>query len=117
MNTLALREKRNKIWNAAKDFLESKRGENGMISPEAVAEYEKMEADVVNLGKEIDRLERQAAFDLELGKATSNAVTNTPTAPEAEKTGRASNEYRVDFRNVLRGIPTVHAIFIRIPRA
>ena len=59
---LELREKRAKAWDAAKAFLDSKRGTDGLISAEDTAVYEKMETDVVNLGKEIDRLERQAAL-------------------------------------------------------
>jgi hypothetical protein len=57
-----------------------------------------MEADMVNLGKEIDRLERQAAYDMELNKATSTAVTNAPAPTEAAKTGRASSEYKEDLQ-------------------
>ena len=53
---LELREKRAKAWDAAKAFLDSKRGADGLLSAEDAATYEKMEADVVNLGKEIDRL-------------------------------------------------------------
>jgi len=60
---LALREKRAKAWEAAKAFLESKRGTDGLLSAEDTATYDRMEADVVNLGKEIERLERQAAID------------------------------------------------------
>ena len=59
---LELREKRAKAWEAAKAFLESKRGTDGLLSAEDTATYDRMEADVVNLGKEIERLERQAAF-------------------------------------------------------
>ena len=33
-NILKLREKRNTIWNTAKDFLDSKRGADGMVSAE-----------------------------------------------------------------------------------
>ena len=51
-------EKRAKAWEAAKAFLESKRGADVMMSAEDTASYDKMEADVVNLGKEIERLER-----------------------------------------------------------
>ena len=65
---LALREKRAKAWEAAKAFLESKRGTDGLLSAEDTATYDRMEADVVNLGKEIERLERQAAIDAELNK-------------------------------------------------
>lgn len=69
---LALREKRAKAWEAAKAFLESKRGTDGLLSAEDTATYDRMEADVVNLGKEIERLERQAAIDAELNKPTSH---------------------------------------------
>ena len=48
---LELRAKRAKAWDAAKAFLDSKRGADGLLSAEDVATYEKMEADVVNLGK------------------------------------------------------------------
>ena len=65
---LALREKRAKAWEAAKAFLESKRGTDGLLSAEDTATYDRMEADVVNLGKEIERLERQAA--IEIGRAS-----------------------------------------------
>lgn len=68
---LELREKRAKAWEAAKAFLESKRGTDGLLSAEDTATYDRMEADVVNLGKEIERLERQAAIDAELNKPTS----------------------------------------------
>ncbi|SHH59248.1 phage major capsid protein [Clostridium grantii] len=100
---LELREKRAKLWDSTKAFLDSKRKDNGMLSPEDTETYEKMEADVVNLGKEIDRLERQAAMDLELSKATSNAIRNNPNGNiTGEKTGRASNEYNKAFWNAMR---------------
>ena len=44
-----LREKRAKVWDAAKAFLDTKRGNDGLLSAEDVATYDKMEADVVNL--------------------------------------------------------------------
>lgn len=62
---LVLREKRANLWNQAKAFLDSHRDEDGMVSAEDNATYEKMEADVAALGKEIERLERQAAIDRE----------------------------------------------------
>ena len=52
---LALREKRANLWNQTKAFLDSHRGEDGMVSAEDNATYEKMEADVVALGKEIEQ--------------------------------------------------------------
>jgi len=98
-----LREKRAKAWDAAKAFLDTKRGTDGLLSAEDVATYEKMEADVVNLGKEIDRLERQAEIDAELNKPTADPLTNKPAQPAGEdKTGRASAAYKKAFWNVMR---------------
>ena len=103
MNTiLELREKRTKLWENAKDFLDSKRNPDGLISSEDAAIYDKMEADVVNLGKEIDRLEKQSAIDMELNKPIGSPILEKPTNKKV-KLGRASDEYKRDFLNVLRG--------------
>ncbi|WP_312444608.1 phage major capsid protein [Lacrimispora sp.] len=101
---LGLREKRAKAWEAAKKFLDEKSSEDGYLSTEDTATYEKMEVDVVNLGKEIERLERQAAIDLELSKPTSTPITNKPNGNPSgeEKTGRAGMEYRREFWNAMR---------------
>ncbi|MGI5892086.1 MAG: phage major capsid protein [Bacillota bacterium] len=99
---LELREKRAKAWEAAKAFLDSKRGNDGLLSAEDTAAYEKMEADVVALGKEIGRLERQAAIDLELSKPLNTPLTHKPAQTGEEKAGRASSEYRQAFWNAMR---------------
>lgn len=101
---LELKEKRAKAWEAAKAFLDSKQGSNGLMSAEDAATYDKMEAEVVDLGKEIDRLERQAVIDAELAKATSTPITNKPNIqPGGEtKTGRATDEYKRAFWNSMR---------------
>jgi len=99
---LELREKRAKAWDAAKAFLDAKRGSDGLLSAEDTATYEKMENEVVALGKEIERLERQAVIDLELSKATSNPITNAPSKVAEEKTGRASAEYKKAFWSAMR---------------
>lgn len=101
---LELREKRAKAWDAAKAFLDTKRGDNGLLSAEDTAAYDKMEADVVALGKEVERLERQASIDAELNRPTSGAITNTPQKYEGDtKTGRARDEYKRDFFAAMRG--------------
>ncbi len=113
---LELREKRAKAWDAAKAFLDSKRSGDGLLSAEDTAVYDKMEADVMALGKEIERLERQSAIDAELSKATSAPITNNP-----EKTGgapksiRAAAEYRADFLNILRGKAPVNNVLSTSP--
>ena len=100
---LELREKRAKLWDSTKAFLDSRRNENGLLSAEDTATYEKMEADVVSQGKEIDRLERQAVLDLELSKATTTAITNKPSQhQEPEKTGRASSAYKAAFWKAMK---------------
>lgn len=100
---LELREKRAKLWDSTKAFLDSRRNDNGLLTAEDTATYEKMEADVVSLGKEIDRLERQAVLDLELSKPTTTAITNKPGQhTQAEKTGRASNEYKAAFWKAMK---------------
>jgi HK97 family phage major capsid protein len=100
---IELREKRAKVWEQAKAFLDEKRGEDGLLSAEDTKTYEKMETEVVNLGKEVERLERQAAIDLELSRPTSQALTGRPTTSgEVDKTGRASGKYAKAFWNAMR---------------
>ena len=105
MNTiLELREKRTKAWEAAKAFLDTKRGADGIVSAEDTATYDKMEADVVALGKEIDRLEKQSALDMELSRPTSEPLTGKPVTgtQDKAKTGRASAEYKQSMIDALR---------------
>ena len=100
---LELREKRAKAWDATKAFLDTKRGTDGLISAEDEATYNKMEADVIALGKEIDRLEKQAILDAELNAPMANPLTGKPANPKLEgKTGRATDEYRKAFWNAMR---------------
>ena len=105
MNTiLELREKRAKAWETAKAFLDAKRTKDGLLSAEDTATYEKMEDDVVNLGKEIERLERQAVIDAELSRPTASPITNQPgfNANGETKKGRASEAYNEAFWKVMR---------------
>jgi len=98
-----LREKRAKLWESAKAFLDARRDDKGLVSAEDTATYERMEQDVVDLGKEIDRLEKQAVLDLELSKPTSTPLSNKPNNGMGEtKEGRASDEYKKAFWNVMR---------------
>ena len=100
---LELREKRTKAWETAKAFLDTKRGTDGIVSAEDTATYEKMENDVVALGKEIDRLEKQEALDRELSKPLNAPLTTKPAVPGMDtKTGKASDEYKKAFWNVMR---------------
>ena len=105
MTILELREKRAKAWEAAKAFLDSHRKENGILSAEDDAAYTKMEQEITDLGKEIERLERQEAFDAELNRPVNKPLTGKPGGKEADgedKTGRASDDYRKNFWNAMR---------------
>ncbi len=107
MTILELREKRAKAWEAAKAFLDSHRKENGVLSAEDDAAYTKMEQEITDLGKEIERLERQEALDAELNRPVNKPLTGKPggraDADDAEdKTGRASDDYRKNFWNAMR---------------
>jgi HK97 family phage major capsid protein len=100
---LELREKRNKTWEAAKAFLDSKRGSNGLISPEDAEVYDRMEEDVINLGNEIKRLERQEALEAQLNLPINTRIVEEPSKHEKEnKTGIASNEYKQSFWKVMK---------------
>lgn len=98
-----LREKRAKAWEATKAFLDSHRTESGVLSAEDDAAYSRMEQEITNLGKEIARLERQEALDAEMKKPVNTPITNKPHNNNIqEKTGRATDEYRTSFWNVMR---------------
>lgn len=55
---LEMIEKRNKAWEGAKAFLESKRDKDGLISEEDALSYDEMEKKVHNYSLEIERLQR-----------------------------------------------------------
>lgn len=61
-----LRQKRAALWEKTKKFLDNAKRENDMLSAEDVETYEKMESEIVALGKEIDILERQAEMEKRL---------------------------------------------------
>ena len=104
MTILELREKRAKAWEAAKGFLDSHRTEKGTLTAEDDTTYTRMEKDISDLGREIERLERQDALDAELNKPVGKPITGRPnTAREqADKPGRASDTYKQSFWNLMR---------------
>ena len=105
---MELRNKRNALWERTKAFLEEHRDENGLVSADAVEQYEKMGADVKALGAEIARLEEQAAIDAEMAKPTSKAVVGKPSVDTPRKNARpsATDEYKEAFWDMMRGAVT-----------
>ena len=102
MTILELREKRNKAWEAAKAFVETKRDKDGLLSAEDAASYAEMEQKIKDYGAEIERMEQMAAMDAQLSKPTSVPLTGKPLNGDKPKSGRASDEYRAAMLNALR---------------
>ena len=103
MTILELREKRAKAWEATKAFLDSHRNDKGVLSAEDDAAYTRMEQEITDLGKEIARLERQEALEAELNRPVNKPLTGKPmSGKEDAKTGRATDEYRQNFWNMMR---------------
>ena len=79
MNTISnMVEKRNKAWQGAKAFLESKCDKDGLISEEDAKTYDEMEAKVKAYSMEIERLEQMEVMDKELSKPTSETIVAKP---------------------------------------
>ena len=98
-----LRQNRAKLWEDTKAFLDSHADKNGLLSAEDEATYDKMEADIANMGKQIERLERHAEIDRQLSAAVSTPLVSKPEKAEKEEpTGRAGKEYTSNFWNMMR---------------
>jgi HK97 family phage major capsid protein len=104
MNVQELIAKRAKAWEAAKSFLEAHRGENGVLSAADGETYDRMEKEITDLTKEIDRLNRQAAIEAQLNQPTTSPLSNMPSAggEKPERKGRASDQYAKDMLTAMR---------------
>ena len=103
MTIIELRNKRAKALEAAKAFLESRRGEDGCLSAEDDATYTSMEATIAKLGAEIGRMERMEAMDAEMSKPVNTPITEKPTTAKVDtKTGRAADAYKGAFWKATR---------------
>ena len=103
MNLKELMEKRTKAWDEAKEFAESKKDENGLMSDEDFKTYEEMERTIENYTREIERKKREEEMDKTLEKPTTQALINEPVAfNEEEKPLRARNVYKKSMIKALR---------------
>ena len=103
MTILEMREKRAKAWEAAKAFLDSHRTDKGVLSAEDDATYSRMEQEITDLGKEISRMERLEALDAQMKEPVNQPLTGKPMRSRIiERTGRASDEYRTSFWDMMR---------------
>lgn len=110
MTIKELMEKRAKVWEGAKAFVETHANENGILSAEDNAAYLKMEKEIEDLTVAIDRQQRADRMEQELNKPVNSPLIGKPGIGSAgsTKTGRAADEYksamigafRSNFRNV-----------------
>ncbi len=110
MTITELMQKRAKVWEKAKAFVEAHETENGTLSAEDNATYMKMEKEIEDLTAAIDRQQRAEQMEQRLNAPTNSPLTGRPGSGAAGngKTGRASDEYkaamigafRSNFRNV-----------------
>ena len=104
-------EKRAKVWETAKNFVDTHENENGVLSAEDNATYSRMEQEIEDLTAAIDRQQRAEAREAEFNKPVNMPLTGRPARQEVEeKTGRASNAYKEDFGAHLRGKRLVHNV-------
>lgn len=100
-----LREARNKAWQGAKAFVESKRDKDGLLSAEDAAAYADMEKKIKDYSAEIERMEQMEAMENELSKPVNTPIVAKPMTADGKekpKTGRASDEYRDGMLKALR---------------
>ncbi|ADH98321.1 phage major capsid protein [Salisediminibacterium selenitireducens] len=99
---MALREERAKTWEKAKAYLDENKTKEGRLSAEHKEVYERMEQEITDLGKDIERIERYEAMERELSKPINEPMTTKPQGADRDKTGRASDEYRQSFWRAMR---------------
>ena len=100
MSIIELKTKRAQLWEQTKKFLEDHTDKDGKMAAADAQAYEKMEADIAEMGKTIDRLEKQAEMDRKLAMPASRPLVASPG--QAVKKGTASDEYRKAMFTAIR---------------
>ena len=104
MTIFEMMQKRNQALTAARNFAESHRTDKGILNDEDSATYDQMEKEIMDMSREISRMQRQEAMEKELSQPVNTPLTGRPmgTAEPEAKTGRASDEYRKGMLLALR---------------
>lgn len=98
-------EKRARLWESTKKFLEDHTDKDGKMPAADAEAYEKMEADIKEMTRTIDRLEKQAEMDKKFALPTSSPLTGKPQTAmpgTVEKKGTASDAYKKAMLTALR---------------
>ncbi len=105
MRVQELIEKRAKVWETAKNFVDTHEDKNGNLSAEDKETYSRMEAEIEELTNSIERQQRAERRERELSKPVNSPITGKPYKDEPQgevKTGRASDEYKKAMLTALR---------------
>lgn len=105
MRVQELIEKRAKVWETAKNFVDTHEDKNGNLSAEDKETYSRMEAEIEELTNSIERQQRAERREQELSKPVNSPLTGKPYKDEPQgevKTGRASDEYKKAMLTALR---------------
>lgn len=105
MTITEIMEKRARLWESTKKFLEDHTDKDGKMPAADAEAYEKMEADIKEMSKTIDRLNKQAEMDKKFALPTSSPLTGKPQTAmpgTVEKKGTASDAYKKAMLTALR---------------
>lgn len=97
-----LMQKRAKVWETAKSFVDTHEDKNGRLSAEDTAAYNRMEQEIEDLTASIERQQRAAERDKMLSQPINSPIVSKPANGVAVKTGRASDEYKAAMLGALR---------------
>jgi len=127
MKIFELIEKRNKAIESARAFLKGREVVNNTetLSDEDAATFDRMEKEINLLSAAIDREGRLANIENSVLQPTSTPIITSlsqqyqPQSAESvgETHHRATNEYKTDFGNSLRGTPLVYNVLSTSPDA
>lgn len=97
-----LMQKRAKVWETAKSFVDTHEDKNGRLSAEDTTAYNRMEQEIEDLTASIERQQRAADRDKMLSQPINSPIISKPAQTAKEKTGRASDEYKAAMLGALR---------------
>lgn len=102
MTIQELMQKRAKVWETAKSFVDTHEDKNGRLSAEDTAAYNRMEQEIEDLTASIERQQRAAERDKMLSQPINSPIVSKPANGVAVKIGRASDEYKAAMLGALR---------------
>lgn len=102
MTIQELIQKRAKVWETAKSFVDTHEDKNGRLSAEDTAAYNRMEQEIEDLTASIERQQRAAERDKILSQPINSPIVTKPANGVDVKTGRASDEYKAAMLGALR---------------